>query len=121
MTKEKYKEYIKNTRDSVLNGIAGFHELGNVLETLSDYINVCIDMWDRFVTYDEIMERKEKFGPAETDYEKYFTDTFREKGLSYRELWSFRYLAMLRLDHPAARKPAAFSLPTSVGPAVANV
>ena len=31
-------------------------------------------MWDRFVTYDEIMERKEKFGPAETDYGKYFKD-----------------------------------------------
>ena len=41
----------------------------------------------------------------QADYEKYFTDTFREKGLQYRELWSFRYLAMLRLDHPAARKP----------------
>ena len=34
MTKEKYKEYIKNTRDSVLNGISGYHELGNVLESL---------------------------------------------------------------------------------------
>ena len=42
----------------------------------------------------------------QADYEKYFSDTFREKGLSYRELWSFRYLAMLRVDHPAARKPA---------------
>ncbi|HPS80927.1 MAG TPA: LysR family transcriptional regulator, partial [Candidatus Limiplasma sp.] len=31
----------------------------------------------------------------QADYEKYFTDTFREKGLQYRELWSFRYLAML--------------------------
>ncbi|HNW85905.1 MAG TPA: LysR family transcriptional regulator [Candidatus Limiplasma sp.] len=40
----------------------------------------------------------------QADYEKYFTDTFREKGLQYRELWSFRYLAMLRVDHPAARK-----------------
>ena len=29
-------------------------------------------MWDRFVTYDEIMERKEKFGPAETDYELHY-------------------------------------------------
>ena len=40
----------------------------------------------------------------QADYEKYFMDTFREKGLQYRELWSFRYLAMLRVDHPAARK-----------------
>jgi DNA-binding transcriptional LysR family regulator len=42
----------------------------------------------------------------QADYEKYFTDTFRVKGLSYRELWTFRYLAMLRVDHPAARKQA---------------
>ena len=40
----------------------------------------------------------------QVDYEKYFTDTFREKGLQYRELWTFPYLAMLRVDHPAARK-----------------
>jgi hypothetical protein len=31
MTKEKYKEYIKITRDSTLNGIAGFHGLGKDL------------------------------------------------------------------------------------------
>lgn len=42
----------------------------------------------------------------QADYEKYFTDTFREKGLQFRELWSFRYLALLRVDHPAARKQA---------------
>lgn len=42
----------------------------------------------------------------QADYEKYFTDTFREKGLAFRELWSFRYLALLRVDHPAARKQA---------------
>ena len=41
----------------------------------------------------------------QASYEKYFLDTFREKGLQYRELWSFRYLAMLRADHPAAAKP----------------
>ena len=41
----------------------------------------------------------------QTDYEKYFIETFRQKGLLYRELWTFRYLAMLRVDHPAARKP----------------
>ena len=40
----------------------------------------------------------------QADYEKYFTDTFRDKGLQYRELWSFQYLALLRVDHPAARK-----------------
>jgi len=41
----------------------------------------------------------------QADYDRYFTDIFREKNLQYRELWSFRYLAMLRVDHPAARKP----------------
>ena len=41
----------------------------------------------------------------QANYEKYFLDTFREKGLQYRELWSFRYLVMMRKDHPAAAKP----------------
>ncbi|NLI22953.1 MAG: LysR family transcriptional regulator [Clostridiales bacterium] len=41
----------------------------------------------------------------QADYEKYFLNTFRDKGLQSRELCSFRYLAMLRVDHPAARKP----------------
>lgn len=40
----------------------------------------------------------------QTDYEPYFTETFQNKGLAARELWTFRYLALLRLDHPAARK-----------------
>ena len=40
----------------------------------------------------------------QADYEKYFLDTFEDKGLKYRELWAFRYLAMIRVDHPAARK-----------------
>ena len=44
MTKDKYKEYINNTRDSALNSIVGFHELGNVLAFLSDYIDNCIQL-----------------------------------------------------------------------------
>lgn len=36
------------------------------------YFNVCIDLWDRFVSYDEIMERKTKFSPAVTDFEKHY-------------------------------------------------
>lgn len=40
----------------------------------------------------------------QVDYEKYFMDTFREKGLQCQQLWTFPYLAMLRVDHPAARK-----------------
>ena len=64
MTKEKYKEYIKNTRDSVLNGISGYHELGNVLESLSNYINICIDMCkdiynDKDIDYDSYLELNE--------------------------------------------------------------
>lgn len=59
MTREKYKEYIKNTRDCVLNRIAGFHELGNVLESLSDYISVCIDM------------SKEIYDDEDIDYQSY--------------------------------------------------
>ena len=47
MTKEKYKEHIKNTRDSVFNEIAGYHELGNVLESLSNYINIRIELLKR--------------------------------------------------------------------------
>lgn len=42
----------------------------------------------------------------QTDTEPYFAETFQSKGLVARELWTFRYLALLRLDHPAARKPA---------------
>lgn len=39
-------------------------------------------------------------------YEKYFQATFQEKGLVGQEIWSFRYLALLRKDHPAAGKAA---------------
>ena len=64
MTKEKYKEYIKNTRDNTLNGIAGFHELGNVLEILSEYINDCINLChdiynDKDINYQSYMELSE--------------------------------------------------------------
>lgn len=64
MTKEKYKEYIKNTRDNTLNGIAGFHELGNVLEILSEYINDCINLChdiynDKDIGYQSYMELSE--------------------------------------------------------------
>ena len=64
MTKEKYKEYIKNTCDNTLNDIAGFYELGYVLETLSDYINICIDVCediynDKDIDYQSYMELSE--------------------------------------------------------------
>lgn len=44
MTKEKYKEYIQNSYDGVLEQVNGWHELSNVLKSLSDYISYCIDM-----------------------------------------------------------------------------
>lgn len=64
MTKEKYKEYIKNTHDNTLNDIAGFHELGNVLEILSEYINDCINLChniyvDKDIDYQSYMELSE--------------------------------------------------------------
>lgn len=64
MTKEKYKEYIKNTRDNTLNGIAGFHELGNILEILGGYINDSIDLChdiyiDTDIDYKSYMELNE--------------------------------------------------------------
>lgn len=64
MTKEKYKEYIRNTRDSALNSIADFHELGNVLASLSDYIDNCIQLGidiyeDKDIDYQSYMELNE--------------------------------------------------------------
>lgn len=43
MNKEKYKEYIQNSYDDVLEQVSGWHELANVLKTLSYYISDCID------------------------------------------------------------------------------
>lgn len=43
MTKEKYNEYINSTYDSVLKEISGFHELSNVLKSLSNYNIDCIE------------------------------------------------------------------------------
>lgn len=44
MTKEKYKERIQKQYDYVLEEVNGWHELANVLKSLSDYISYCIDM-----------------------------------------------------------------------------
>lgn len=44
MTKEKYKEHIQKQYDYVLGQVNGWHELCNVLKSLSDYINDCINM-----------------------------------------------------------------------------
>lgn len=43
MTKEKYKEHIQKQYDYVLEQVNGWHEVINVLKSLSDYISYCID------------------------------------------------------------------------------
>lgn len=64
MTKEKYKDYIKTTFNDVVDEIRGFHEFGNVLESLSNYINICIDMikdiyYDKDIDYVSYLELNE--------------------------------------------------------------
>ena len=64
MTKEKYEERIKNTRDGILSEITGFHELGYILESLYTYINICINMCrdiyeDKDIDYVSYMELNE--------------------------------------------------------------
>ena len=44
MTKEKYKERIQKQYDYVLEQVNGWHELVNVLKSLSDYISYSIDL-----------------------------------------------------------------------------
>lgn len=44
MTKEKYKDRIQKQYDYFLEEVNGWHELANVLKSLSDYISYCIDM-----------------------------------------------------------------------------
>lgn len=44
MTKEKYKEHIQKQYDYVFEQVNGWHELANVLTSLSDYIVDCISM-----------------------------------------------------------------------------
>ena len=42
----------------------------------------------------------------QADYESHFHDTFQEKGLAWREVWSFPYLLTIRADLPEAQKPS---------------
>lgn len=51
MTKEKYKENIQKQYDYVLEQVNGWHELVNVLQSIGDYINICICMTER--VYDD--------------------------------------------------------------------
>lgn len=59
MTKEKYKERIQKQYDYVLKQVNGWHELANVLKSLSDYISYCID-----ITYDI-------YNDKDIDYQSY--------------------------------------------------
>lgn len=64
MTKEKYKERIQKQYDYVLEQVNGWHELVNVLKSLSDYISDCIDMTediynDKDIDYQSYVELNE--------------------------------------------------------------
>ena len=64
MTKEKYRKHIENIRASVLDRIRGYHELGNILSCLSDYIDSCIQLSidiynDGDISYQSYMELSE--------------------------------------------------------------
>lgn len=64
MSKEKYKNYIQNLYDNVLDDIRGYHELGNILSCLSDYIASCIQLSndiynDGDISYQSYMELSE--------------------------------------------------------------
>lgn len=47
MTKEKYKEVLQTQYDDVIAKISGWQELVNVLQSISDYTNICICMSER--------------------------------------------------------------------------
>lgn len=64
MSKEKYKEHIQKQYDYVLEQVNGWHELSNVLKSLSDYISYCIDMTvdiynDKDIDYQSYLELNE--------------------------------------------------------------
>lgn len=64
MTKEKYREHIQKQYDYVLEQVNGWHELANVLQSLSDYISYCIDMTedsysDKDIDYSSYLELNE--------------------------------------------------------------
>lgn len=54
MTKEKYKEYIQNSYDTVLERVRGWHELANILKILDEYINDSIDLFHDIYIDDDI-------------------------------------------------------------------
>ncbi len=40
------------------------------------------------------------------DYESYFLDYLREKGLAHEPIWEFEYLALMSREHPLANAPS---------------
>lgn len=54
MTKQKYKEVLETQYNDVIAKIQGWHELPNVLQALSDYTNICIEMCERIYADKEI-------------------------------------------------------------------
>ena len=65
MTKEKYEEYIQNTRDNTLNGIVGLHEFGDILKYLDYYIVESIEILekiynDKDISFNDYMYLTEK-------------------------------------------------------------
>lgn len=54
MTKEKYKEVLEAQYNDVIAKIKGWHELPNVLQALSDYTAICIDIHKRIYDDKEI-------------------------------------------------------------------
>lgn len=54
MTKEKYKEYIQNSYDTVLERVRGWHDLANILKILDEHINDSIDLCHDIYVDDDI-------------------------------------------------------------------
>lgn len=54
MTKEKYKEYIQNSYDTLLERVRGWHDLASILKILDEYINYSIDLCHDIYADDDI-------------------------------------------------------------------
>lgn len=54
MTKQKYYDLIQTQFDDVVAKICGWHELVNVLQAVSDYTIICIQMCEDIYNDEEI-------------------------------------------------------------------
>lgn len=64
MTKQKYYDLVQKQFDDVTAKICGWHELANVLQTVSDYTTICIHMTediynDKDISYSDYIELNE--------------------------------------------------------------